>query len=68
MRQLYSLSRNERPVMPMMMLKLMQCLKNVKFWTIMTVKISVIVPIKILGDSMTAETTYYAVILLSTQL
>lgn len=54
--------------MPMMMLKLMQCLKNVKFWTIMTVKISVIVPIKILGDSMTAETTYYAVILLSTQL
>jgi hypothetical protein len=41
--------------MPIMVLKMMQCLKNVTVWTIMTVKMSVIIPMKILGDSMTSR-------------
>jgi hypothetical protein len=48
--------------MPLMILKMMQCLKRVKIQTITVVIISVIIAMKILGDSVFSK-NYRAVIL-----
>jgi len=57
-RQLWSILRNVGSLMPIMVLKIMHCLMNMKVRTVTVVTMTVIVVVKILKDSVTVETSY----------
>jgi len=62
-KQLWSLSRNMRPVL-LMLLKI-YCVKDENLETVKVVKMSVIIVAMILGDSVTVKMSYCSIILLS---